>query len=128
VNNKKLDALCMNILRFLAVDAVEKAKGGPPGLPLGSASVAYVLWDRFLKFNSKEPSWPNRDRRILSAGHGCALLYALLHVTGCDLQLEELKRFRLRGSRTPGHPEYGKIPGMEATTMSSNVETKETMT
>ena len=112
----ELDELCVNTLRFLAVDAVQKAKSGHPGLPLGSASMAYALWDRFLKFNPCDPLWPDRDRFILSAGHGCALLYALLHVTGYDLPLEELERFRQWGSRTPGHPEYGKTPGVEATT------------
>ena len=112
----ELDELCVNTLRFLAVDAVQKAKSGHPGLPLGSAAMAYALWDRFLKFNPCDPIWPDRDRFVLSAGHGCALLYALLHVTGFDLPLEELKRFRQWGSRTPGHPEYGKTEGVEATT------------
>ena len=111
-----LDEICINTLRFLAVDMVQKAKSGHPGLPLGSASMAYTLWDRFLKFNPRDPFWPDRDRFVLSAGHGCALLYALLHVTGFDLPLEELERFRQWGSRTPGHPEYGKTPGVEATT------------
>jgi len=111
-----LDELCINTLRFLAVDMVQKASSGHPGLPMGSAAMAYALWDRSLKFNPHDPHWPDRDRFILSAGHGCALLYALLHVTGFDLPLEELKRFRQWGSRTPGHPEYGKTPGVEATT------------
>jgi len=111
-----LDELCINTLRFLAVDMVQKANSGHPGLPMGSASMAYALWDRSLKFNPRDPDWPDRDRFVLSAGHGCALLYALLHVTGFDLPLEELKRFRQWGSRTPGHPEYGKTPGVEATT------------
>ena len=111
-----LDEICINTLRFLAVDMVQKAKSGHPGLPLGSAAMAYTLWDRFLKFNPRDPFWPDRDRFVLSAGHGCALLYALLHVTGFDLPLEELERFRQWGSRTPGHPEYGKTPGVEATT------------
>ena len=112
----ELDELCVNTLRFLAVDAVQKAKSGHPGLPLGSAAMAYALWDRSLKFKPNDPLWPDRDRFVLSAGHGCALLYALLHVTGYDLPLEELERFRQWGSRTPGHPEYGKTPGVEATT------------
>ena len=112
----ELDELCVNTLRFLAVDAVQKAGSGHPGLPLGSASMAYALWDRSLKFNPREPLWADRDRFVLSAGHGCALLYALLHVTGFDLSLDELKRFRQWGSKTPGHPEYGKTPGVEATT------------
>ena len=112
----ELDELCVNTLRFLAVDAVQKAESGHPGLPMGSAAMAYALWDRSLKFNPHDPLWPDRDRFILSAGHGCALLYALLHVTGFDLPLEELKQFRQWGSKTPGHPEYGKTPGVEATT------------
>ncbi len=116
MDRKRLDELCINTLRFLAVDAVEKAKSGHPGSPLGSAPMAYVLWDRFLRFNPKDPLWPNRDRYVLSAGHGCALLYALLHVTGFDLPLDELERFRQWGSMTPGHPEYRKTPGVEATT------------
>jgi transketolase len=111
-----LDELCINTLRFLAVDMVQKANSGHPGLPMGSAAMAYTLWDRSLKFNPRDPDWPDRDRFILSAGHGCALLYALLHVTGFDLPMDELKRFRQWRSRTPGHPEYGKTPGVEATT------------
>jgi transketolase len=90
----ELDELCINTLRFLAVDMVQKANSGHPGLPLGSAAMAYTLWDRFLKVNPLDPQWPDRDRFVLSAGHGCALLYALLHVTGFDLSLAELKRFR----------------------------------
>ena len=111
-----LDELCINTLRFLAVDAVEQAKSGHPGLPLGAAPMAYVLWTRFLRHYPRDPSWPNRDRFILSPGHGCALLYALLHLTGYDLPLDELKRFRQWGSKTPGHPEYGLTPGVEVTT------------
>ncbi len=111
-----LDTTCINTLRFLAVDSVEKAKSGHPGLPLGAAPMAYVLWDRFLHHNPADPDWPNRDRFVLSAGHGSALLYALLHVTGYDLPIEELQRFRQWGSRTPGHPEHGLTPGVEATT------------
>ena len=111
-----LDELCINTLRFLAVDMVQKANSGHPGLPLGSAAMAYTLWDRFLNVNPRDPAWPDRDRFVLSPGHGCALLYALLHVTGFDLPLAELKSFRQWGSRTPGHPEYGKTPGVEATT------------
>lgn len=112
----ELDEVCINTLRFLAVDMVQKANSGHPGLPMGSAAMTYTLWDRSLKYNPHDPHWPDRDRFILSAGHGCALLYALLHVTGFDLPLEELKRFRQWGSHTPGHPEYGKTPGVEATT------------
>ena len=111
-----IDQTCVNTLRFLAVDAVEKAKSGHPGLPLGAAPMAYVLWDRFLRHNPADPHWPNRDRFVLSAGHGSALLYALLHLTGYDLPIEELQRFRQWDSRTPGHPEYGRTAGVEATT------------
>lgn len=111
-----LDQLCINTLRFLAVDEVEKAKSGHPGLPLGAAPMAYVLWSRFLRHNPLNPDWPNRDRFILSAGHGCALLYALLYLTGYDLSLDDLKRFRQWHSKTPGHPEYGLTPGVESTT------------
>jgi transketolase len=111
-----LDQTCVNTLRFLAVDAVEKAKSGHPGLPLGAAPMAYVLWDRFLRHNPADPRWPNRDRFVLSAGHGSALLYALLHATGYDLSIADLEQFRQWGSRTPGHPEYGRTPGVEATT------------
>ena len=111
-----LDELCINTLRFLAVDMEQKPNSGHPGLPMGSAAMAYALWDRSLKYNPRDPHWPDRDRFVLSAGHGCALLYALLHVTGFDLPMEELKRFRQWGSRTPGHPEYGKTSGVEATT------------
>jgi transketolase len=116
MNRAELDQLCVNTLRFLSVDAVERAKSGHPGAPLGSAPMAYALWDRFLKYNPKDPMWPDRDRYVLSAGHACALLYALLHLTGFDLPLEQIKAFRQWGSRTPGHPEYGKVPGVEATT------------
>jgi len=97
-----LDELCINTLRFLAVDMVQKANSGHPGLPMGSAAMAYTLWDRSLKYNPRDPHWPDRDRFILSAGHGCALLYALLHVTGFDLPLDELKRFRQWGSPYSG--------------------------
>ena len=112
----KLDQLCVDTLRFLAVDAVEQAKSGHPGMPLGAAPMAYVVWDRFLRHNPQNPAWLNRDRFILSAGHGSALLYALLHMTGYDLSLEELKRFRQWESKTTGHPEYHHTPGVEATT------------
>ncbi|MGD0042290.1 MAG: transketolase, partial [Isosphaeraceae bacterium] len=112
----ELDDLCINTIRTLAIDSIEKAKSGHPGLPMGAAPAAYVLWTRFLRHDPSDPKWPDRDRFVLSAGHGCALLYALLHVTGFDLPLEELERFRQWGSRTPGHPEYGKTAGVEATT------------
>ncbi len=106
----------VNTLRFLAVDMVEKARSGHPGLPMGAADVAFVLWTRFLRFDPTTPDWPDRDRFVLSAGHGSALLYALLHLAGYDLPMEELKRFRQLGSRTPGHPEFGHTAGVEATT------------
>ena len=111
-----LDELCINTLRFLAVDAVQKANSGHPGMPMGAAVMAYVLWDRFLKHNPGDPSWPDRDRFVLSAGHGSAMLYALLHLTGYDLSLEEIRQFRQWGSKTPGHAEYGLAPGVEVTT------------
>ena len=110
------DELCTNTIRFLAVDAVEKANSGHPGAPMGMAPMAYVLWDKFLKHNPADPDWIDRDRFILSAGHASALLYALLYLTGYGLSLEELKEFRQWGSRTPGHPEHGLTPGVEATT------------
>jgi transketolase len=112
----KLDDKCVKTIRFLAVDMVEKAQSGHPGLPLGTAPMAYVLWDRFLRHNPQDTNWINRDRFILSAGHGSALLYSLLHLYGYDLPLNELKQFRQWGSKTPGHPEYGLTDGVEATT------------
>ncbi len=111
-----LDDLCVNTLRFLSVDAVQKANSGHPGLPLGAAAMAYVLWTRFLKHHPANPDWFNRDRFVLSAGHGSALLYSLLHVTGYALPLEQIKQFRQWGSMTPGHPERGLTPGVETTT------------
>jgi transketolase len=114
--NKDLENRAINTIRFLAADAVQKAKSGHPGLPMGAAAMAYTLWTRHLCFNPKNPKWPGRDRFILSGGHGCALLYALLYLTGYDLPLEELQQFRQWGSKTPGHPEYGLTPGVEVTT------------
>ena len=114
--DQKLDDLCINTIRFLSIDAVQQANSGHPGAPMGAAPMAYVLWDRFLKHNPSDPQWPDRDRFILSAGHASALLYSLLHLTGYDLPLEELKRFRQWGSKTPGHPEHGLTPGVEVTT------------
>ena len=111
-----LDALAANTIRFLAVDAVEQAKSGHPGTPMGLADAAYVLWTRFLRYQPHDPGWPGRDRFVLSAGHASMLLYALLHLAGYDLPLEELRRFRQLGSRTPGHPEHGLTPGVETTT------------
>jgi transketolase len=116
VDQAKLDQLCINTIRMLAVDAVEQAKSGHPGMPMGTAPMAYVLWTRFLKHHPANPQWPDRDRFVLSAGHGSMLLYSLLHLTGYDLPLDELKHFRQWGSRTPGHPEYGLTPGVETTT------------
>lgn len=112
----EIDLLSVNTLRFLAVDAIEKARSGHPGMPLGAAPAAYVVWQRFLKFNPDQPSWFDRDRFILSAGHASALLYALLHCYGYDLSLDQLMNFRQWGSRTPGHPERGITPGVEVTT------------
>src|SRR6476619_6016670 len=114
--NPELDQLCINTIRALTLDAVQKAKSGHPGLPLGAAPMAYVLWTRFLRHNPKNPKWENRDRFLLSAGHGSMLLYSLLHLTGYDLPMEELQRFRQYGSKTPGHPEYGLTPCVEITT------------
>ena len=103
-------------LKFLAVDAVEKANSGHPGMPMGAADIAFVLWTRFLRHDPAAPSWPDRDRFVLSAGHGCMLLYGLLHLFGYDLTLSDLKQFRQWGSKTPGHPEFGHTVGVEATT------------
>src|SRR5678815_5579605 len=111
-----LDQLCINTIRTLSLDAVQKAESGHPGLPLGAAPMAYVLWTRFLRHNPKNPKWENRDRFLLSAGHGSMLIYSLLYLTGYDLPLDELENFRQWGSKTPGHPEYGLTPGVEITT------------
>ncbi len=111
-----LDELAINTIRFLSVDAVQHANSGHPGLPMGAAAMAYVLWTRFLRHSPSNPSWPDRDRFVLSAGHGSMLLYSLLHLSGYDLSLEQIKRFRQWGSATPGHPEYHLTPGVEATT------------
>src|SRR5579883_995659 len=112
-----LEELCINSIRFLAIDAVEKAKSGHPGLPMGAAPMAFVLWDRFLRFNPKNPYWFNRDRFVLSAGHGCMLQYALLYLTGYDsVTLDDIKQFRQWESKTPGHPENFETPGVEVTT------------
>jgi len=111
-----LEARAVTAIRMLAIDGVEQANSGHPGLPLGAAPMAYTIWSRFLRFDPEHPQWPNRDRFVLSAGHGSMLLYALLNLTGYDLPREELKRFRQWGSKTPGHPEYGLTPGVETTT------------
>ncbi|HIC27359.1 MAG TPA: transketolase, partial [Gammaproteobacteria bacterium] len=103
-----------NAIRVLSMDAVEKAKSGHPGMPMGMADIAEVLWRGHLRHNPNNPGWPNRDRFVLSNGHGCMLLYSLLHLTGYDLSIEEIKNFRQLGSKTPGHPEFGVTPGVEA--------------
>nr|MCS5662413.1 transketolase [Dehalococcoidia bacterium] len=113
---KELDTLSINTLRFLAADAVQAANSGHPGLPLGAAPMAFIIWNRFLKHNPANPHWFDRDRFILSAGHGSALLYALLHMAGYDLPINEIKNFRQWKSKTPGHPEFGHTPGVETTT------------
>jgi len=114
--NGDLEQQCINTIRFLAADAIEEANSGHPGLPLGGAAMAYVLWSRHLHHNPANPKWANRDRFVLSAGHGSMLYYALLHLTGYDLPLDQLQAFRQWGSTTPGHPERGLVPGVEATT------------
>ncbi|MEW6492696.1 MAG: transketolase [Cyanobacteriota bacterium] len=117
VATQSLETLCINSIRFLAIDAVQKANSGHPGLPMGAAPMAFVLWDRFMRFNPKNPKWFNRDRFVLSAGHGCMLQYALLHLTGYDsVTLDDIKQFRQWGSKTPGHPENFETLGVEVTT------------
>ncbi|MBN2467248.1 MAG: transketolase, partial [Deltaproteobacteria bacterium] len=111
----ELDRLCVNTIRMLSADCVEKARSGHPGMPMGAAAMAYVLWSRFLRHNPRNPRWPDRDRFVLSAGHGSMLLYSLLHLTGYDISREDLINFRQWGSKTPGHPEYGATPGVETT-------------
>jgi transketolase len=110
------DQLAINTIRTLSIDAIEKANSGHPGMPMGAAPMAYALWSRFMNHNPKNPDWHNRDRFVLSAGHGSMLLYSLLHLSGYDVSMEDLKQFRQWGSKTPGHPEYGHTPGVEATT------------
>jgi transketolase len=112
----ELDQLCINTIRFLSVDAVQKANSGHPGLPLDAAPLAYVLWTRYLKYNPRHPDWFDRDRFVLSAGHGSMLLYSMLHLTGYDLPMDQIKQFRQFGSITPGHPERELTPGVETTT------------
>jgi transketolase len=116
VEPAKLDQLCINTVRCLAMDGVQKAKSGHPGMPMGAAPMAYVLWTRFLRHHPRQPRWPNRDRFVLSAGHGSMLLYSLLHLTGYDLSLDDLKQFRQWESKTPGHPESLLVDGIETTT------------
>lgn len=113
---QELENKCVNTIRFLAADAIEKAKSGHPGMPLGAAAAAFTLWTKHLKHNPKNPEWPDRDRFVLSSGHASMLLYALLHLTGYDLSLDDIKNFRQWGSKTPGHPEFRHVPGAEVTT------------
>src|SRR5512136_1860866 len=115
-SSTNLDQLCINTIRFLSVDAIQKANSGHPGLPMGSAPMAYVLWTRLLKYNPSNPNWHDRDRFVLSGGHGSMLLYSLLHLTGYALPLEQIQQFRQWESMTPGHPERGAAPGVETTT------------
>jgi len=115
-DKNELENKCIDTIRFLAADAIEKAKSGHPGMPLGAAAAAFTLWTKHLKHKPKNPHWPDRDRFVLSAGHASMLLYALLHLTGYDLTLDDIKNFRQWGSRTPGHPEYKHTPGVEVTT------------
>jgi transketolase len=116
VATSSLDLLCTNTIRTLSIDAVQKANSGHPGLPLGAAPMAFTLWHRHLKFDPSRPDWPDRDRFVLSAGHGSMLLYSLLHLYGFPLSLADVENFRQLGSKTPGHPEFGLTPGVEATT------------
>src|SRR3954470_11501065 len=113
---QSLEELCINAIRVLSMDAVQKADSGHPGTPMALAPLAYVLWTRHLRYDPKDPEWMNRDRFVLSAGHASMLLYSVLYLTGYDLALEDLKQFRQWESKTPGHPEYGYTPGVETTT------------
>ena len=114
--NSEIQEKSINTIRFLSADGVQRANSGHPGLPMGTAAIAYTIWKYHLKINPTNPKWFNRDRFILSGGHGSMLLYSLLYLSGYDLPLEELKNFRQWGSKTPGHPEYGLTPGIETTT------------
>src|ERR1700685_1246942 len=116
MQQRLLDQQCVDTIRFLSVDMVQKADSGQPGLPLGAAPMAYVLWTGFLKYNPRNPDWVDRDRFVLSAGHGSALLYSLLYLTGYALSLDDIRQFRQWGSKAPGHPERGHTPGVEVTT------------
>ena len=111
-----LDQQCVNTLRFLSVDMVQRANSGHPGLPLDAAPMAYALWTGHMKYNPKDPHWADRDRFVLSPGHGSALLYSLLFMCGYEVSLDDIEHFRQWGSKTPGHPEYGHTPGVEITT------------
>ena len=116
VSDSQTMNLAANVIRMLAADGVQKANSGHPGMPMGMADAALVLWTKFLRFDPQDPAWPNRDRFVLSAGHGSMLLYTMLHLSGYDVSLDDLKHFRQWGSRTPGHPEHGHLPGVETTT------------
>lgn len=111
-----IEQLSINTIRTLSIDAIEKANSGHPGMPMGAAPMAYTLWTQFMKHNPNNPTWFNRDRFVLSAGHGSMLLYSLLHLSGYDVTMDDLKNFRQWGSKTPGHPEYGHTAGVDATT------------
>jgi transketolase len=111
-----LDQLCVNTIRSLSIDMIQKANSGHPGLPLGAAAMGFAVWDRHLRHNPDDPQWINRDRFVLSAGHGCAMMYSLLNLTGYDVTIDDLKQFRQWESITPGHPELHLTPGIEATT------------
>ncbi|TRY21279.1 transketolase, partial [Geobacillus sp. LEMMJ02] len=111
-----IEQLSIAAIRTLSIDAIEKANSGHPGMPMGAAPMAYTLWTKFMNHNPRNPKWFNRDRFVLSAGHGSMLLYSLLHLSGYDVTMEDIKQFRQWGSKTPGHPEYGHTPGVEATT------------
>ena len=115
-NNGELQKLAANAIRILSAEGVQKANSGHPGMPMGMADVAMILWSEFLKHNPDDPKWVNRDRFVLSAGHGSMLLYSMLHISGYAVTIDDLKSFRQWGSRTPGHPEYGHLPGVETTT------------
>src|SRR6202008_3651075 len=115
-SENSLDDLCINAIRVLAMDAVQKADSGHPGTPMALAPLAYVLWTQHLRYNPADPGWLNRDRFVLSAGHASMLLYSVFYLTGYDVTLDDIKQFRQWGSKTPGHPEYGDTPGVETTT------------
>jgi len=125
LNSEQLDRLAVDTIRTLAIDGVQQANSGHPGAPMGMAPMAYALWTRFLRHAPTHPDWPNRDRFVLSAGHASMLLYSLLHLTGYDVTLDDLRHFRQWGSRTPGHPERGMTAGVEATTGRSEEHTSE---
>ena len=113
---ENLDQLCIDTIRTLSIDAVQKANSGHPGAPMGLAPVAFTLWDRFMRHSPQNPDWPNRDRFVLSAGHASMLLYSILHIFGYDISLDDIKDFRQLHSKCAGHPEYGLAPGIEVTT------------